>query len=86
MKKRRITLPDGSGQIEVDAEDESVQNDVTANAESLRRQVNAALEANRSFLAIANPTPPQTAAQVKLLTQECSALIRLLIGRLEGPD
>lgn len=84
MKKRRITLPDGSGQIEVDAEDESVQKDV--NAETLRRQVSAALEVNRSFLAIANPTPPQTAAQVKLLTQESSALIRLLIDRLEGTD
>ena len=86
MKKRRITLPDGSRQIEVDAEDEPIQKDLTANAESLRKQVSAALETNRAFLALANPTPPQTAAQVKLLTQECSALIRLLIGRLDGTD
>ena len=79
-------MPDGSGEIEVDAEDELSPKDRAANADSLRTQVEGALDANRAFLAIPNPTPPQTAAQVKALTRECSALIRLLLGRLESLD
>lgn len=84
LKKRRISLPDGSGEIEVDAEDELSNQDRARNAESLRQLVDKALEANRAFLAIPNPTSTQTAAQVKALTRECSALIRLLLGRLES--
>lgn len=86
LKKRRISLPDGSGDIEVDAEDELSSRDRAGNAGSLREQVERALEANRAFLALPNPTPTQTAAQVKSLTHECSALIRLLLGRLESTE
>lgn len=86
MTKRQITLPDGSGKVEVEAEDELPMADRASNADALRDRTSAALEANRKFLANANPTPPQTAAQVRLLTQECSAVIRLLLGRLEGTD
>ena len=86
MKKRRISLPDGSGEIEVDVEDEPVQKDRTADARTLRKEVDAALKANRAYLAIPNPTPSQTAAQVKRLTEESSAVIRLLLGRLESTD
>ncbi len=86
MKTRRISLPDGSGEIEVDAEDEPVQEDRQANARALRDAAEAALKPNRAFLAIPNPTPPQTAAQVRRLTEESSALIRLLLGRLESRD
>lgn len=86
MKKRRIDLPDGTGKVEVEVEDEVLPRDRAANADTLRQQVDAALGANRVFLAIANPTTPQTAAQVILLTRECSALIRLLLERLENTD
>ncbi len=86
VKKRKITLPDGSGEIDVDVEDELSPKDRSANADRLRKDVEAALEANRAFLALPNPTPPQTAAQVKALTRECSALIRLLLGRLESRE
>ena len=86
LKKRRISLPDGSGAIEVDAEDELSSKARTGNADSLREQVERALEANRAFLAIPNPTPAQTAAQVKALTRDSSALIRLLLGRLESTE
>lgn len=86
MKKRQIDLPDGSGKIEVEAEDEQLPEDRAANADTLRRRTESALESNRAFLAIANPTPAQTAAQVKTLTRECSAVIRLLLGRLDATD
>ena len=61
-----------------------------ANAESNRTQIEAkaaqALSANATFLAIASPTNAQTLAQVKMLTRECTAIIRLLLSRLETTD
>lgn len=66
--------------------EESPQTPEQGNAATLRRRIDLALEANRAYLAAANPTPTQTAAQVKLLTQETTALIRLLLGRLDGTD
>jgi hypothetical protein len=86
VKSRKITLPDGSGEIEVDAEEEFRAENRAGNADDLREQLERALEANREFLSIPNPTPPQTAAQVKALTRDCAALIRLVLGRLETID
>ncbi len=63
-------------------EEEVVEVDVTAEVVTLDIHAKArqALNANQTYLAITSPTNAQNAAQVRLLTRECSALIRLLIG------
>jgi len=47
VKKSRITLPDGSGEIEVDDEDEPIQEDQTANAEARHKEAEIALRQSR---------------------------------------
>jgi hypothetical protein len=53
-----------------------------ANQQALQAKAINALASNVTFLAIANPTSAQVTAQVKLLTRETSALIRLLLNQL----
>ena len=53
---------------------------------SLESKAIAALDANTAFLAIASPSNAQTLAQVRLLTRECNALIRVLLSRLDRDD
>jgi hypothetical protein len=53
-----------------------------ANRQSIETKAINALAANVTFLAIGNPTSAQVTAQVKLLTRETSALIRLLLNQL----
>lgn len=45
-----------------------------------------ALQGNRDFLAVGSPTAAQTSAQVKALTRQNTAVIRLLLGILDGTD
>jgi len=86
VTKRRIRSPDGSGDVEVDVEDELPVRDRVVNAETLRMRAEAVLGANREFLSIARPTAAQTAAQVKALTRASSTVVRLLLDRLESTD
>ncbi len=55
---------------------------VGANEATVRARAAAALTANATYLAIATPNNAQVAAQVRTLTKECSAVIRLLLGLL----
>jgi hypothetical protein len=54
----------------------------TTNRQTVAQRAQAALNANATFLALATPSAAQTTAQVKTLTKECNALIRLLLGLL----
>lgn len=55
--------------------------------DTLTGRAGAALAANDAFLAIAGtPTNAQVLAQVRILTRECSALIRLALDRLETAE
>jgi hypothetical protein len=56
------------------------------NADALHSKAAAALDRNVAYLAVTSPTNAQVAAQVKLLTQENSALIRMVLGLLDSTD
>jgi hypothetical protein len=53
---------------------------------NLEDRARAALDTNRTFLALASPTNAQTLAQVRQLTRQNTALIRLLLNQLDSTD
>lgn len=61
--------------------DTPVQTDITA--ETISARAANALGINHGYLALAAPTAAQATAQVAVLTRECSALIRLLLGLVD---
>lgn len=54
-----------------------------ANRAVIEERAAAALDANAAFLADDTPTNAETLAQVRMLTRECNALIRLALSRLD---
>ena len=52
------------------------------NVQTVQQRAQAALAANATFLALGAPTNAQILAQVRLLTKECNALIRLALGQV----
>jgi hypothetical protein len=58
----------------------AAQSALSANLVTVQQRATAALVANANYLALGNPTNLQVVAQVQLLTKECNALIRLVLG------
>jgi hypothetical protein len=69
--------------LDAESAAQAVQTAAAANQETLQSRARAALAANATFLALASPTNAQTLTQVKTLTRECNALIRLLLGQFD---
>ncbi len=56
------------------------------NAATIRAAATLALDANRTYLAIASPTSTQATAQIRALTRQNQGVIRLLLGLLDATD
>lgn len=64
----------------------AVQDTQNANKQALLQKAAAALTANASFLALASPTTAQAVTQVKALTRQVNALIKLAVNDLANQD
>lgn len=53
------------------------------NEATLRTKAQQALTANATYLGLQSPTAAQNTAQVKALTRQVNALIRLAVGQLD---
>lgn len=58
----------------------------STNRVTITDKARQALTANAGFLALTSPTNAQVLTQVKVLTRECSALIRLMLDELSTTD
>ncbi len=55
-------------------------------AEQIEAKAEQALAANATYLALTTPTVAQNTVQIRLLTRECNALIRLLLGQFDDTE
>jgi hypothetical protein len=94
MTTRELLSDDGrrrifrvlNGTLEVGTDIETILTPTEANRDAIRDRARSALATNATFLAITSPTNAQNATQIKALTRECSALIRLLLSLTDTTD
>lgn len=60
--------------------------DKDGNRRTLEERAQQALAVNAAYLALATPTQAQAGAQVKALTRQVQALIRLQLGQLDATE
>lgn len=72
--------------IVVGQEREQMFSTEEVNRLSILNKANQALADNVAFLALTPPTAAQIAAQVKALTRQNNALIRLVLNRMDSAD
>lgn len=56
------------------------------NADAIRTAATQALDANRTYLAVASPTNAQNLAQIRALTRQNNKIIRQVLGLFDGTD
>lgn len=61
----------------------SPEGTAAVNEKSLRDKATAALTANATYLALASPTAAQNTAQIRALTRQMNALIRITVRALD---
>jgi len=66
--------------------DAHVAVDESGNRTTIEDQALIALQNNRAFLDIANPTNAQAISQIRALTRQNNGIIRLILNKLEGTD
>lgn len=67
-------------------DDEIILTPAETNRQALTDRANQSLAVNAAYLTKPNPTPAEQAAQLRQLTLETSALIRLMMDRIESVD
>lgn len=75
-----------AGGVVVGYDTEAIPTPAMLTEASIRAKARSALTANATFLAVPSPSAAQTTAQVKLLTRETQALIRLLLAEFDADD
>ena len=89
VTRRQVEMPDvvtAEAQAPIDAAKVAAEQTASTNARTLEDQAIAALAANKVFYSRASSTTGQVLTQVKALSRQNNALIRLLLKRLDGVD
>ena len=82
---RRFRVLDNNGR-QIGTDEETIPTPEMINADTLRNRLLRALAANAAHLAKATTTNAENAAHLRLVTQELSALIRLMLEQLNTTD
>lgn len=68
------------------ADEERAASSIQTNMEILTQAARDGLATNRDFLAMTSPTDAETLAQVRSLTRQMGAVVRLVVGDFTGTD
>lgn len=63
-----------------------IDSTIEDNDRTLRERAQNALANNNTFMNLTAPTNAQNAAQIKALTRQMNAIIRLVVGALDNTD